>query len=333
MFCVIKFYVYDVCLKETFMLIQSHQLIGELLHTAQIRKNLFQIDLETGGFENLICSYVIKGSKIILVESGPTSSIPRLVEGLRELDLNFDDVEYIAITHVHLDHGGGVGTLLNYLPNAKVIVHQRGASHLANPDRLWSSAKEVLGFVAEIFGKPEPVPKERIIPITEGTFNLDDDYKLTATETVGHASHNLSFQESFFGGVFPGDAAGTYVPKFGVVVPTTPPPFYLKSALASLDKLISLNPSVLYFSHFGEANNAVQRLKDYKVQLQLWADIARDGVRKNQSLEQIRDRIIADDKVMNHIIDFVRSHRIYSKTMLENCVRGFIEYAKTNDEK
>jgi glyoxylase-like metal-dependent hydrolase (beta-lactamase superfamily II) len=303
--------------------------VGEPLHTTQIRKNLFQIELETGGFKNLICSYVIKGSKTILIESGPTSSVPRLVEGLKELNVNFEDVEYVAITHVHLDHGGGVGTLLNFLPNAKVIVHQRGAPHLVNPDKLWSSAQQVLGFVAEIFGKPEPVSQERIIPITQGTFDLDEGGKLTATETVGHASHNLSFQESIYSGIFPGDAAGTYVPKFDVVVPTTPPPFYLESALASLDKLISLDPSVLYFSHFGEANNAVQRLKDYKVQLQLWADIASDGVKKNQSLEKIRDRIIAEDKVMNHIIDFVRSHRIYSKTMLENCVRGFIEYAKS----
>jgi glyoxylase-like metal-dependent hydrolase (beta-lactamase superfamily II) len=307
-------------------------IVGELLHTTEIRKNLFQIELETGGFKNLICSYVIKASKTTLVESGPTSSVPRLVEGLKELNVNFEDVEYVAITHVHLDHGGGVGTLLKYLPNAKVIVHYRGAPHLVNPERLWVSAQQVLGFVAEIFGKPEPISQERIISITEDTFDLDEGGKLTATETVGHASHNLSFQESFYGGVFPGDAAGTYVPKFDVVVPTTPPPFYLESALASLDKLISLNPSVLYFSHFGEANNAVQRLKDYKVQLQLWADIASDGVKKGQSLEKIRDRIIAEDKVMNSIVDFIRSHRIYSKTMLENCVRGFIEYAKNIDK-
>ena len=197
---------------------------------------------ETGGFKNLICSYVIKGAKITLVESGPTSSVPNLVSGLKELDIKFEDVEYLAITHVHLDHGGGAGTLLKFLPNAKVLVHPRGMPHLINPERLWASAQEVLGFVSEIFGKPEPVPKERIIPVNEGTFDLDDGAKLKVIETVGHASHNLSFQESFNGGVFPGDAAGTYFPEFDVVVPTTPPPFYLDVALASLDKLISLKP-------------------------------------------------------------------------------------------
>ncbi len=298
------------------------------MRTKEVGKNLFSVELETGGFKNLICSYVIKGKKPFLVESGPTNSIPNLLSGLRELDVKFEDVEYVAVTHVHLDHGGGAGTLLKSLPNAKVIVHPRGMPHLIDPERLWPSSQSVLGFISEIFGKPEPVPKDRVVPVTEGTFDLGYDAKLTVTETVGHASHNLSFQESVNCGIFPGDAAGTYLPEFDVVVPTTPPPFYLDSALASLDKLISLKPTVLYFSHFGKATDAVQRLKDYKLQLQLWADIAEQGVRKNWSLEQTRDRIIAEDKVMYEISDFIKSHRIYSKTVLENCVRGFIEYAK-----
>ena len=299
------------------------------MHTKQIGKNLFIVELETGGFTNLICSYIIKGKKPFLVESGPTNSIPNLLSGLKELNINFEDVEYVAVTHVHLDHGGGAGTLLKALPNAKVLVHPRGMPHLIDPERLWHSSQAVLGFVSEIFGKPEPVPKDRIIPITEGAFDLDDGAKLTVTETVGHASHNLSFQESFNDGVFPGDAAGTYLPEFNVVVPTTPPPFYLDAALTSLDKLVSLKPTAIYFSHFGKATDAVQRLKDYKLQLQLWADIAEDGVKKNQSLEEIRNRIIHKDKVMNQIVEYIKSHQIYSKTMLENCVRGFVEYAKT----
>ena len=200
--------------------------------------------------------------------------------------------------------------------------------HLINPERLWLSAQEVLGFVSEIFGKPEPVPEKRIIPVSEGTFDLGGNAELKVIETLGHASHNLSFQESFNRGVFPGDAAGTYFPEFKVVVPTTPPPFHLETALASLDKLISLEPTSLYYSHFGKATDAVKRLTDYKGQLQLWGKIAGEGVEKNWSLEQIRDKIIAEDKVMGGVADFVKSHRIYSKTVLENCVRGFIGYAK-----
>ncbi len=303
------------------------------MHTKEIGKNLFQVELETGGFKNLICSYIIKGAKTILVESGPTSSVPKLVSGLKELNINFEDVEYVAVTHVHLDHGGGAGTLLKFLPNAKVLVHPRGMPHLINPERLWPSSQAVLGFVSEIFGKPEPVPKERIIPVTEGSFDLADGAKLRVIETLGHASHNLSFYESLNGGVFPGDAAGTYFPEFDVVMPTTPPPFHLGAALASLDKLISLKPTVLYYSHFGKASNGVQRLKDYKLQLQLWAKIAEEGVRKNQSLEEMRDRIIAEDKVMHQLADYLKSHRIYSRTALGNSVQGFIDYAKQTQAK
>jgi len=303
------------------------------MHTTRIGRNLYQVELDTGGIKQLICSYIIAGSKPMLVESGPTNSVPNLLLGIQEIGIKPEAIEYVAVTHVHLDHGGGAGTLLKQLPNAKVLVHPRGMPHLIDPERLWPSSQTVLGFVSEIFGKPEPVPKDRVIPLTEGVFDLGDDGKLTVIETLGHASHNLSFHESFNNGIFPGDAAGTYLAKYDVVVPTTPPPFHLDSALASLDKLISLKPTALYFSHFGKATDAVKRLTDYKVQLQLWANIAEQGVRENWSLEQTRDAIVAKDPVMGKIAEYVKNHRIYSKTVLENCVRGFIEYAKQKQTK
>ena len=291
------------------------------------------IDLETGGLKNLICSYVIKGKKTVLVESGPTSSVPKLLSGLKELEVKLEDIEYVAVTHVHLDHGGGAGSLLKFLPNAKVLVHPRGMPHLVNPERLWQSSQEALGFVSEIFGKPEPVPKERIIALTEGSFDLDDGGKLKVIETLGHASHNLSFHESFNGGVFPGDAAGTYFPEFDVVMPTTPPPFHLGMALESVDKIIRLKPTALYYSHFGKASNAIERLKNYKLQLKLWDKIAQEGVKENHSLEEIRERILAEDKVMNQLSSYLKSHRIYSRTALLNSVQGFIDYAKKKQAK
>jgi glyoxylase-like metal-dependent hydrolase (beta-lactamase superfamily II) len=304
-----------------------------MMHTKQIGKNLYQVELDTGGFKQLICSYIITGSKPTLIESGPTNSVPNLLSAIAELDIAPQAIEYVAVTHIHLDHGGGAGTLLKSLPNAKVIVHPRGAPHLIDPERLWPSSQAVLGYVSEVFGKPEPVPKDRLIPITEGVFDLGDNAKLTVLETLGHASHNLSFQENLNNGVFPGDAAGTYLPDCNVVVPTTPPPFYLEAALVSLDKLIALSPQALYFSHFGRADDAVNRLEAYKTQLQLWADIAQAGVETNQSLETIRENIIQADPVMTKIISYIQNHPIYKKTVLDNCIMGFIEYAKTKQPK
>ena len=299
------------------------------MHTQQIGKNLYQVELDTGGFKQLICSYIIAGSKPLLVESGPTNSIPNLLNAIAELNIAPETIGYVAVTHIHLDHGGGVGTLLKSLPNAKVLVHPRGAPHLIDPERLWTSSQSVLGYVSEVFGKPEPVPKDRVIALTEGVFDLGDGAKLTALETLGHAAHNLSFQENLNNGIFPGDAAGTYLPKYNVVVPTTPPPFYLQSAQESLDKLITLNPYTLYFSHFGRADDAVNRLRAYKAQLQLWADVAQAGVEANQSIDEIRKNILQTDPVMTQSINYIQDHPIYKQTILENCILGFIEYAKT----
>jgi glyoxylase-like metal-dependent hydrolase (beta-lactamase superfamily II) len=295
----------------------------------EIGENLFLIDLETGGLRNLIASYVLKGAEAIIVETGPSSSVSNLLSGLKELNVKSEDVAYVAITHVHLDHGGGAGDLLEFLPNAKVIVHPRGVPHLVNPEQLWLQAKEVLGQVAEIFGEPKSVPEDRIIAATNGvTFDVGNNVKLKVVETLGHASHNLSYYEPLHGGVFPGDAAGIYLREFDVVVPTTPPPFRLDIALASLDKLVSLKPMALYYSHFGKVSNAVKRLQDYALQLKLWARIAKEGVKNKQNLEEIRERILSEDKVMRKIAGHLRSHPIYAKTMLGNSVQGFIDFAE-----
>jgi len=300
----------------------------ERLHTKQIGENLFLIDLETGGFKNLIASYVLTGAQTIIVETGPTSSIPNLLSGLKEIDVKAEDVAYVALSHVHLDHGGGAGALLKSLPNAKVIVHPRGAPHLLNPEKLWLQSQKVLGHVAETYGKPEPVPEDKIIAATEGmTFSVGDKARLKVVETLGHAAHNLSYLELLSGGVFTGDAAGIYLSEFDAVIPTTPPPFRLDIALASLNKLINLNPAFLYYSHFGKASDAVQRLKDYAFQLKLWASIAAEGVKTGQSTETIRNRILTEDKVMRKIGSYLKAHPIFMKTAVGNSVQGFIDFA------
>jgi glyoxylase-like metal-dependent hydrolase (beta-lactamase superfamily II) len=299
------------------------------LFTKQIGKNLYLIDLETGGYKSFIASYIIKTSeKVTLIESGPTSSIPNLVGALAELEVNLEAVDTVAITHIHLDHGGGVGTLLKYLPNAKVIVHPRGIPHIVDPEKLWISSQSVLGPVSVVFGKPEAVPQNRIVSMAEGTIDLGDGGKITVLETLGHASHNLSFHESFNNGVFSGDTAGTFFPEFNIVAPTSPHPFYLESSIDSLNKLISCHPSVLYYSHFGKADDAIRRLRGYRAQLLMWDKIVQSAVEQNKSFEQIIEGVLTEDPLMATLSSFLRGHKIYSKTAIENNVCGFVEYIK-----
>jgi glyoxylase-like metal-dependent hydrolase (beta-lactamase superfamily II) len=299
------------------------------MHTKQIGKKLFCIDLETGGYKNLIASYVLDGKKAIIVETGPTSSIPNLLLGLKELNVKTENVGYVALTHVHIDHGGGAGTLLKNLPNAKIIVHSKGAPHLSDPRKLWAATKEVIGDVAELFGEPEPVPEEKIIVASEDmAFDVGDEVRIKVVEAPGHASHNLCYYEYLNEGVFSGDAAGAYIPEFDTVYPTTPPPFRPDIALVSLDKLVSLNPKVLYYTHFGKASQAQKRLRAYAVQIKLWQRIAEEGIKKGQSPKTIRETVFRQDETIRGVISMLKANPVLRKTLVENSVQGFIEFAQ-----
>ena len=299
------------------------------MHVTKVEKHLYQIDVETAGIKNFIASYILKGKQVAMVETGPTSSVPNLLFCLKELNVKPEDVVYVAVSHIHLDHGGSAGRLLKYLPKAKVIVHPRGVPHLANPEKLWQQSREVLGNIAEMYGKPEPVPEERIIAATDGmTFDIGNNIRLKVVETLGHASHHLSYYEPLSEGIFPGDAAGIFLNEIDVIVPTTPSPFRLDVALASLDKLISLKPKVLYYSHFGKAYNAVEKLQTYAQQLKLWAKITRQGIENKDSLEAISKRIIESDVAVQKAKEYIKAHPVLSETVLNESVRGFIDFVE-----
>ncbi|MEM2912343.1 MAG: MBL fold metallo-hydrolase [Candidatus Bathyarchaeia archaeon] len=300
------------------------------MRTKKIGDNLYLIDVEAGGIRNFIASYVLIGEQIAIVETGPASSVPNLLNGLEELDVKPEDVAYIAVTHVHIDHGGGVGTLLKTLLKAKVIVHQRGAAHLVNPDRLWQQSKMVLGEIAEIYGKPEPVSQERIIAASDGmNFKIGDNTAIKVVETLGHAPHHICYYEPLSRGIFTGDAAGVYLGEIDVIVPTTPPPFRLDMALASLDKLANLKPKVLYYTHFGAADNALEKLKKYAERLKLWAKIARQAIENGENFEAVREKIFENDEDVRKAMDYIRTHRrFFGEAMVNESVEGFIDFAK-----
>ncbi|MDH5754990.1 MAG: MBL fold metallo-hydrolase [Candidatus Bathyarchaeota archaeon] len=299
------------------------------MHITKIEEHIYLIDVETAGIKNFIASYVLKGKHVAIVETGPAFSVSSLLSGLKELNIKLEEVTYIAVSHIHLDHGGGAGTLMKYLPKAKVIVHRRGAPHLANPERLWTQAREVLGSVAEMYGKPEPVPEERNIAATDGmTFDIGNNVELKVVETLGHASHHLSYYETLSEGIFTGDAAGIYLNEFDVVVPTTPPPFRLDIALESLGKLINLKPRHLYYSHFGKADKPIEKLQTYAQQLKLWAKIAKQGIENRENLEAIRKRIFESDEAVQKAAEYIKTHPVLSETVPNQSVQGFMEFVE-----
>ncbi len=296
----------------------------------KLEEHIHLIDVETGGIENFIASYVLKGKYAAIIETGPTSSVPNLLAGLKQIGVSKEEVAYVAVTHIHLDHGGGVGTLVKSLPNAKVIVHPAGAPHLVSPQKLWQQSVEVQGNqIADLYHAPEPVPAERIVPVADGmSFDLGNNVGFRVVETLGHASHHQSYFETKSRGVFPGDAAGIYFSNLNVVVPTTPAPFRFDVALASLKKLEELGPTALYFSHFGRAIDAVEKLEAYSDQLKLWVSIAENGIKNNQGFDAIRDQIVRRDESIRMVIEQLKDHPILRTTVLNNSVQGVLKYVE-----
>lgn len=299
------------------------------MSVTRLEDHIDLIDVETAGIKNFIASYVLEGKKKAIIETGPTSSVPNLLAGLRKLNVEKAEIAYVAVSHIHLDHAGGVGTLLKHLPNAKVIVHQRGAAHLAHPQKLWEQSRLVLGRITEFYGEPEPVPEDRIISTSDGmTFDLGGGIELKVIETLGHASHHQSYCEKLSQGIFPGDAAGIYLNEISAIVPTTPPPLRLDVALASLDKLISLKPKSLYYSHFGKASDGVKKLNAYVRQLKLWASIAKQGIDKGDELATITERIIENDESLRRALEYVKIHPVLGETVLNNSVQGVVDFVQ-----
>jgi len=297
------------------------------MNVTRVEDSIYLIDAETAGMKNFIASYVLKGERVAMVETGPASSVPNLLSGLKYLKIKPDDVAYVAVSHIHLDHAGGVGTLLKHLPNAKVVVHPRGAPHLAHPEKLWEQSKLVLGKITELYGEPEPVPEDRIIAANDGmTFDLGNNMRLRVVETLGHSSHHQSYYETFSRSIFPGDAAGIYLNEIGVTVPTTPPPLRLDLALESINKLVGLKGASLLYSHFGKASDATEKLQTYVQQLRLWATIAKKGIDNKESLEAISKQIVEGDVALQRALDYVKVHPVLGETVLGNSVYGIVDF-------
>jgi glyoxylase-like metal-dependent hydrolase (beta-lactamase superfamily II) len=297
------------------------------VHTKRVNAFIHLIDLKPRGFENFCASYVIKGKRVAIVETGPRLTVKNLLAGLKEIGIKRREVNYVAVTHIHIDHAGGAGTLLPYLPNARLLVHEIGICHLVDPEKLWTSSLQALGDIAKIYGEFQPVPERRVHIAKEGMIvDLGEGVDLKVLEMPGHASHELSFFEKNSQGVFPGDAAGIYLKKFNVIIPTTPPPFHLEMTLSSLRRLAKMKPKRLYYSHFGPTDYAVKKLEDYAARLSLWGKIILEGMKDGEEFETIFERISEKDPLTPEVEDYIKNNLLLTRGIMKLNVTGFLDH-------
>ncbi|GAX88584.1 MBL fold metallo-hydrolase [Effusibacillus lacus] len=274
------------------------------------------IDLMELGVQGRTGCYVVNAEKIAIVETGSSYGAPHILSGLKRLGIRPEQVEYIIVTHIHLDHSGGVGYILPHFPNATVVVHPRGAKHLIDPSRLISGARAVYGDALEqAFGQILPVPEDRVLIRDEGdTLDLGGGRILTFYDTPGHARHHFSIYDPVSEGIFTGDTVGIrYVKQFTgydfepIYPSTSPSEFDRAATFESLAKLETLNPKRIYHSHFGMTEPASIAFKRTRETVAAIDDLARanyvPGMEWTQLAEILKDYIREDIEKQGYRVD------------------------------
>lgn len=252
------------------------------------------IDTVMCGREQATSAYLVRADEPALVETGPTSSLRALLDGLESLGCGPQDLAHVVVTHIHLDHAGGAGALAPHFPRATVWVHQRGAPHLADPAKLVASAGRVYGEerLRELFGPVEPVPADRLRAVEDGSKVSLGNRSLEVVYTPGHASHHVCLVDSDTGGVFVGDALGVFLPDVRILRPATPPPeFDLEQAAASVERVAQREPSVVLFSHFGPAREVVHLCNLAVQRMRRWAEVVGEALSETDELGEVTRRL------------------------------------------
>lgn len=239
------------------------------------------IDLNMHGFPGITAAFVVRGAKTALIETGPKSSLEHLLAGLQAAAV--ESVDYVVVTHIHLDHAGAAGTLAARWPEAKVVVHPVGAPHLVDPSKLWSSAGRIYGDAMDaLWGGIDPVPPGRIVEVADGDAIDLGGTTLRVIETPGHARHHHAYLDESSGVLFSGDALGVRLPDVGVIRPATPPPeFDLEAAIASIGRIRDTRAERLCFTHFGlsdgeDPGTTCDAAADALIEWAGWITAARD---------------------------------------------------------
>jgi len=301
--------------------------------THQPMKNLFVVDLDQplDGFRNFLNSWVYRKDDLtIAVDPGPRSTIPVFVDALKQLGIK--NLDYILLTHIHIDHAGGTGVLVQHFPEAKVICHPKGVRHLVDPSKLWEGSRKFLGKVADVYGEIAAVPEKNFIysnPIDAGKVLIN------IVETPGHAINHLCYQIEDI--LFLGEVAGLNYPldKGLYLRIATPPPFIYEIYRDSLHTVSALDVSHVCFGHYGYRKD-VRNVFDTGIdQLENWMATVEKHYRKGGELSQdsIYDDLLKNDRGLTLYSSLPKDVQSREKIFSLNSIRGMWDYFKEKDAK
>ena len=307
--------------------------------TREVIPGIFEIDTKPLGHEKLIASYLVKGSdKVALVDPGFASSVETIKSSMTDAGFSLDQIDYILLTHTHIDHAGGAGHILKQCPRAMAVTHQRGSFYLRNSVKISGGSSMIFGELSGPLGQAIDIPEERILTISDGDILDLGDRRMKVNYTPGHSGDHVSFVEEVTGTLFTGDTGCINYPELGnVLIPAGSPPIYRSGyILEELDRLAKYDLKKILTPHYGEADGSpaefleanIEAVNSSKIQIN---NLFKQGLEFQQVIEALRKDIIGrSGKAEAEIPEFLRDVwlRIMLKTGLMGFMADILEYAR-----
>ncbi len=278
------------------------------------------------GFQDFISAWLVDGpDAAYLVDVGPAATSDQLIGAIAAMGV--DHLDYICLTHIHIDHAGALGHLTRRFPNTPVVCHPKGIPHIIDPERLWQGTVKTLGEIGRAYGPILPVDPSCIATekqLVSAPFQL--------VETPGHSPHHFAIAAN--GCLFAGEAGGVCLPLPSNEVylrPATPPRFFLETTLSSIDRLMSANPETICYGHFGLRKDGMNMLARHREQLLFWektlaADVDWRGTDPADFANRWVDLLLERDPMLHGFLQLAPEVQVRERSFLVNSVKGFAGY-------
>jgi glyoxylase-like metal-dependent hydrolase (beta-lactamase superfamily II) len=255
---------------------------GHRAQTTQLNDGITAVDTEYARPLQDASHLIVEGEHVAFVDTGTNDSVPLLIDALHQQNLDVGDVDFVFLTHIHLDHAGGAGLLMQKLPNARCVVHPRGVAHMIDPTRLITGTQAVYGVeqTQKMYGEIQPIDETRcIVADDEQWFDLNGR-QMQTLYTEGHALHHYSLNDPASHGVFTGDSFGVSYRELDtaageMIFPTsTPTHFDPDAAHVSIDRIMGCQPEQLYLTHYSRVRDLERLAADMHAGIDAYAEMA-----------------------------------------------------------
>ena len=265
--------------------------VSRVIDITEVAEDIYRFETPIDFAQYPPTVYVIRDSGGVVIEPGPSATVPTVLQALESLAIK--ELSYIMPTHIHMDHAGGAGTLARLFPQAKVVVHPRGARHAIDPSRLIDSVKMVWGEDFESrFGPIDPVPEEQLLVPEDGEVIALGERELQVLYAPGHAPHHIVIYDRKARGLFCGEALGLPVHQLPTVAPMS---FDLETYLQTIERLqrLELGAEVLFYSHGGVEREPERLMARAADNVRVYGDMILDALKRGESAEDI-GRMVCD---------------------------------------